>query len=155
MINIVQADGAAERAVLEAMRARAARAGAAVDKAAAEIMEAVRERGFEAVREYSLRFDGAEPRELDPAELEAARSRCPAALIAALEHAAANIRDYNEKLLTRTQAWTSPDGGLVGRVVRGLTRVGIYVPGGTAAYPSSVLMNATPAKVRGWRRSSW
>ena len=89
MINIVQADGAAERAVLEAMRARAARAGAAVDKAAAEIMEAVRERGFEAVREYSLRFDGAEPRELDPAELEAARSRCPAALIAALEHAAA------------------------------------------------------------------
>ena len=149
MINIVQADGAAERAVLEAMRARAARAGAAVDKAAAEIMEAVRERGFEAVREYSLRFDGAEPRELDPAELEAARSRCPAALIAALEHAAANIRDYNEKLLTRTQEWTSPDGGLVGRVVRGLARVGIYVPGGTAAYPSSVLMNAVPAKVAG------
>ena len=139
----------AERAVLEAMRARAARAGAAVDKAAAEIMEAVRERGFEAVREYSLRFDGAEPRELDPAELEAARSRCPAALIAALEHAAANIRDYNEKLLTRTQEWTSPDGGLVGRVVRGLARVGIYVPGGTAAYPSSVLMNAVPAKVAG------
>ncbi len=149
MINIVQADGAAERAVLEAMRARAARAGAAVDKAAAEIMEAVRERGFEAVREYSLRFDGAEPRELDPAELEAARSRCPSALIAALEHAAANIRDYNEKLLTRTQEWTSPDGGLVGRVVRGLARVGIYVPGGTAAYPSSVLMNAVPAKVAG------
>ena len=149
MINIVQADGAAERAVLEAMRARAAQAGAAVDKAAAEIMEAVRERGFEAVREYSLRFDGAEPRELAPAELEAARSRCPAALIAALEHAAANIRDYNEKLLTRTQEWTSPDGGIVGRVVRGLARVGIYVPGGTAAYPSSVLMNAVPAKVAG------
>ena len=149
MINIVQADGAAERAVLEAMRARAARAGAAVDKAAAEIMEAVRERGFEAVREYSLRFDGAEPRELDPAELEAARSRCPAALIAALEHAAANIRDYNEKLLTRTQEWTSPDGGLVGRVVRGLARVGIYVPGGTARYPSSVLMDAIPAKIAG------
>ena len=149
MINIVQADGAAERAVLEAMRARAAQAGAAVDKAAAEIMEAVRERGFEAVREYSLRFDGAEPRELEPAELEAARSRCPAALIAALEHAAANIRDYNEKLLTRTREWTSPDGGMVGRVVRGLARVGIYVPGGTAAYPSSVLMNAVPAKVAG------
>ena len=149
MINIVQADGAAERAVLEAMRARAAQAGAAVDKAAAEIMEAVRERGFEAVREYSLRFDGAEPRELAPAELEAARSRCPAALIAALEHAAANIRDYNEKLLTRTREWTSPDGGMVGRVVRGLARVGIYVPGGTAAYPSSVLMNAVPAKVAG------
>ena len=49
----------------------------------------------------------------------------------------------------KRQEWTSPDGGRVGRVVRGLTRVGIYVPGGTAAYPSSVLMNAVPAKVAG------
>ena len=70
-------------------------------------------------------------------------------LVRAMEHAAANIRDYNEKLLTRTMEWTSPDGGRVGRIVRGLTRVGIYVPGGTAAYPSSVLMNAVPAKVAG------
>ena len=66
-----------------------------------------------------------------------------------MEHAAANIRDYNEHLLAKTVEWTSPDGGRVGRVVRGLTRVGIYVPGGTAAYPSSVLMNAVPAKVAG------
>ena len=149
MINIVIADGAAERAVLEAMRARAAQAGAAVDRAAAEIMAAVRERGYEAVREYSLRFDGAEPRELSPAELDGAYGRCPRELTAALEHAAANIRAYNEKLLARTLEWTSPDGGTVGRVVRGLSRVGIYVPGGTAAYPSSVLMNAVPARVAG------
>ena len=149
MINIVIADGAAERAVLEAMRARAAQAGAAIDRAAAEIMAAVRERGYEAVREYSLRFDGAEPRELSPAELDGAYSRCPRELTAALEHAAANIRAYNEKLLARTLEWTSPDGGTVGRVVRGLSRVGIYVPGGTAAYPSSVLMNAVPARVAG------
>ena len=149
MINIVIADGAAERAVLEAMRARAAQAGAAIDRAAAEIMAAVRERGYEAVREYSLRFDGAEPRELSPAELDGAYSRCPGELTAALEHAAANIRDYNEKLLAHTLEWSSPDGGTVGRVVRGLSRVGIYVPGGTAAYPSSVLMNAVPARVAG------
>ena len=149
MINIVIADGAAERAVLEAMRARAARAGETIDRAAAEIMAAVRERGYEAVREYSLRFDGAEPRELSPAELDGAYSRCPGELTAALEHAAANIRAYNEKLLARTLEWTSPDGGTVGRVVRGLSRVGIYVPGGTAAYPSSVLMNAVPARVAG------
>ena len=70
-------------------------------------------------------------------------------LIAAMERAAANIRDYNEKLLVQSMEWTSPDGGTVGRVVRGLTRVGLYVPGGTAAYPSSVLMNAVPAKVAG------
>ena len=149
MINIVIADGAAERAVLEAMRARAAQAGAAVDRAAAEIMAAVGERGYEAVREYSLRFDGAEPRELSPAELDGAYSRCPGELTAALEHAAANIRAYNEKLLAHTLEWSSPDGGTVGRVVRGLSRVGIYVPGGTAAYPSSVLMNAVPARVAG------
>lgn len=149
MIQIVKADGAAERAVMDAMKARAAQANQAIDAAAAEIMEAVKEKGFEAVRDYSLRFDKAEPREITPAELDGAYGRCPKELIAALERAAANIKDYNEKLLTRTMEWTSPDGGVVGRVVRGLTRVGIYVPGGTAAYPSSVLMNAVPAKVAG------
>ena len=149
MIQIVKADGAAEKAVISAMKARAAQANQAIDAAAAEIMETVREKGFEAVRDYSLRFDKAEPREISQAELQAAYDRCPADLISALERAAANIKDYNEKLLTHTMEWTSPDGGVVGRVVRGLTRVGIYVPGGTAAYPSSVLMNAVPAKVAG------
>ena len=149
MIQIVKADGAAEKAVISAMKARAAQANQAIDAAAAEIMETVREKGFEAVRDYSLRFDKAEPREISQAELQAAYDRCPAELISALERAATNIRDYNEKLLIRTMEWTSPDGGVVGRVVRGLTRVGIYVPGGTAAYPSSVMMNAVPAKVAG------
>ena len=149
MIQIVKADGTAEKAVMAAMKARAAQANQAIDAAAAEIMEAVREKGFAAVREYSLRFDKAEPREIARAELQAAYDRCPADLISALERAAANIKDYNEKLLIRTMEWNSPDGGVVGRVVRGLTRVGIYVPGGTAAYPSSVLMNAVPAKVAG------
>ena len=149
MIQIVKADGTAEKAVMAAMKARAAQANQAIDAAAAEIMETVREKGFAAVREYSLRFDKAEPREIARAELQAAYDRCPADLIAALERAAANIKDYNEKLLIRTMEWNSPDGGVVGRVVRGLTRVGIYVPGGTAAYPSSVLMNAVPAKVAG------
>ena len=149
MIQIVKADGAAEKAVISAMKARAAQANQAIDAAAAEIMETVREKGFEAVRDYSLRFDKAEPREISQAELQAAYDRCPADLISALERAAANIKDYNEKLLTHTMEWTSLDGGVVGRVVRGLTRVGIYVPGGTAAYPSSVMMNAVPAKVAG------
>ena len=149
MIQIVKADGSAEQAVISAMKARAAQANQAIDAAVAEIMNTVKETGFDAVREYSLRFDKAEPREISREELEAAYNRCPQPLVAALERAAANIRDYNEKLLTRTLEWTSPDGGVVGRIVRGLTRVGIYVPGGTAAYPSSVLMNAVPAKVAG------
>ena len=147
MIQIVPA--AQAPAVMAAMRERSASKNEAIQAAAAAIMDDVKKRGWAAVEEYSLRFDKAAPREITREELEAAYRACPAPLVKAMEHAAANIRDYNEKLLTRTQEWTSPDGGVVGRVVRGLTRVGIYVPGGTAAYPSSVLMNAVPAKVAG------
>lgn len=149
MIEIIQADGQAERQHIATMRARAAQVGADIQRAVSAVMQNVQERGFDAVREYSLQFDHREPYELSQADLEAAYDRCPRALTAAMEHAAANIRDYNEKLLVKSQEWTSLDGGTVGRVVRGLSRVGIYVPGGTAAYPSSVLMNAVPAKVAG------
>ncbi len=149
MIRIVKADGTAEVELIAALRSRAAEIGEEINRTAAEMMADVRERGFEAVREYSLKLDGAEPREFTPAELQAAYDACDPALIRAMEHAAGNIRDYNEHLLCRTVEWTNPDGGRVGRIVRGLTRVGIYVPGGTAAYPSSVLMNAIPAKVAG------
>lgn len=149
MIQIVTADGRREREVLQAMRARAAQAGAEINKAVAAILEDVRENGYPAVAACSRKFDGAEPYEITPERLEAACAACPPELLSALERAAANIRDYNEKLLLKSQEWRSPDGGVVGRIVRGLSRVGIYVPGGTAAYPSSVLMNAVPAKVAG------
>lgn len=149
MIRIIKADGAAEQAQLAAMRARAAQKNADIDRAVADIMQTVKEEGFAAVERFSVQFDHAAPCEIDRERLEQAYQNCPAELIEALEHAAKNIRDYNEKLLARTVEWNSPDGGRVGRVVRGLSRVGIYVPGGTAAYPSSVLMNAIPAKVAG------
>lgn len=149
MIEILKADGVAEKELISAMRARAAEVSSDIERAVVDIMNAVKENGFSAVEAYSLRFDKVSPRELSREELDAAYIRCPRELISALEHAAANIRDYNEKLLARSMEWRSPDGGVVGRVVRGLTRVGLYVPGGTAAYPSSVLMNAIPAKVAG------
>ena len=149
MISIIKADGRAERRQLDAMRARAAQKNADIEMAVKAIMENVREEGFPAVERYTRQFDHKVPYEISKDRLDAAYAACPAELIAALEHAAANIRDYNEKLLARTMEWTSPDGGRVGRIVRGLSRVGIYVPGGTAAYPSSVLMNAVPAKVAG------
>lgn len=149
MLEIRKADGLEEKRLIASMRERAAGVSAEIEAAVADIINDVKENGFAAVEKYSLRFDKAAPRELTGEELDAAYARCPAQLIEALEHAAANIRDYNERLLARTMEWTSPDGGVVGRVVRGLTRVGIYVPGGTAAYPSSVLMNAVPAKVAG------
>ena len=149
MIQIIQADGRAEQARIAAMRARAAEVGADIEEAVSAVMGAVKEKGLSAVEAYSLKFDGKIPYEIPREELEAAYDRCLDELIAAMERAAANIRDYNEKLLVQSMEWTSPDGGTVGRVVRGLTRVGLYVPGGTAAYPSSVLMNAVPAKVAG------
>ena len=149
MIDMIRADGRAEEGKISDMRARAAQANAEIDRIVADIMHDVKERGFSSVAEYSLRFDKAEPYEISRERLEKAYVDCLPELIAAMERSAANIRDYNEKLLDKSQEWTSPDGGRVGRIVRGLTRVGLYVPGGTAAYPSSVLMNAVPAKVAG------
>ena len=149
MITMIKADGAAERRQLDAMRARAAEKNADIEQAVKDIMADVKANGLSAVERYSVQFDHSAPYELPKERLDQAYAACPGELIAALEHAARNIRDYNEKLLVKSAEWTSPDGGRVGRVVRGLSRVGIYVPGGTAAYPSSVLMNAVPAKTAG------
>lgn len=149
MLQIVTANGATEQNVLAAIRNRAAEAGAKIQATVLEMMERVRQEGFAAVEAYSLQLDGAKPREITQAEWDAAVSRCPKDLYDALSRAAYNIQAYQMQLLQKTQKWTSPDGGTVGCLVRGLTRVGIYVPGGRAAYPSSVLMNAVPAKVAG------
>jgi histidinol dehydrogenase len=132
------------------MRARAAETGAGIEKAAAEIMNAVRTEGYEAVKRYSLQFDKKEPYEIDRKTLEEAARRIDPKLLSALEESAENIRAYQQELLTKSREWESPmQGGMVGQIVRGLSRVGVYVPGGRAAYPSSVLMNVVPAKVAG------
>ncbi len=150
--SFVRADGYEEHELLRAMRARAAEANSLIASAAATVMEDVRQRGYEAVREYSLQFDKAEPREIRRATLESAAKRIPPALRYALEQSAKNIVDYQSRLLSENRVWDAPvEGGRVGQLVRALDRVGVYVPGGTAAYPSSVLMNVIPAKVAGVR----
>lgn len=150
MITIVKADGMAEQQQIEAMRRRAAETNAGIAKSAAEIMEQVRLRGYEAVKEYSVQFDKTEPYEISRETLEQAAGRIDPQLLAALEESAENIRAYQQELLSASRVWESPmAGGMVGQLVRGLTRVGVYVPGGRAAYPSSVLMNVIPAKVAG------
>lgn len=149
LLTIIKGDRAARQAQLDAMRARAATANQTIETAVRAIMENVKAEGLPAVERYTREFDHKTPYEIPVSQLDEAYARCPKDLIEALERAAANIRDYNEKLLPKSEVWISPDGGKVGRLVRGLTRVGIYVPGGTAAYPSSVLMNAVPAKVAG------
>ena len=122
--------------------------------AATSIIEDVRERGDEALRDYTERFDGVriESFSVPQAEIEAAAERVNPETAAALRHAAAQIRDFHER--QRQQSWffAREDGALVGSKVEPLESVGIYVPGGRALYPSSVLMNALPASVAGVER---
>ncbi|MFZ2541048.1 MAG: histidinol dehydrogenase [Gallionella sp.] len=120
----------------------------------ADILADVRKRGDAAVLEYSRRFDRlsfehAAAMELSRAELRAAFEGLPAAQRSALEQAAQRVTDYHKKQVQTSWSYTDEDGTLLGQQITALDRVGLYVPGGKAAYPSSVLMNALPAKVAG------
>jgi histidinol dehydrogenase len=126
----------------------------AVDRIAAGILADVRARGDAALLYYTRRFDRVEVASADRLEiphddLEAARAALPAEQRAALEEAAARIRRFHERQRSETWTFDEPDGTRLGQRVTPLDRVGIYVPGGLAAYPSSVLMNVIPAKVAG------
>ncbi len=127
--------------------ARLADVGAAVT----EIINNVRARGDTALLEYCERFDGGAPDALEagPAELAAAVKAVEPELLAILERSAANIHAFHEAQVRRGFALTRPDGSVVGQKVIAIERVGIYVPGGTAAYPSTVLMDCIPAKIAG------
>ncbi|VWX58058.1 Histidinol dehydrogenase (HDH) [Burkholderiales bacterium 8X] len=134
-----------------------AEADAAIEKVVADILADVRQRGDAAVLDYTRRFDrleaaSVEALELTAAELRSAFDTLPSAQREALEHAAARVRSYHEaqkKASGESWSYRDADGTLLGQKVTPLDRVGIYVPGGKAAYPSSVLMNAIPAHVAG------
>ena len=128
----------------------------AIDATVAGILADVRQRGDAAVLEYTRRFDRLQATSV--AQLEFTRDEMQRALAAlnpaqrnALEQAAARVRTYHEKQVAQSWSYTDEDGTRLGQQVSALDRVGIYVPGGKAAYPSSVLMNALPAKVAGVR----
>lgn len=130
---------------------------AAIEERVAAILADVQQRGDAAVLEYTARFDGLNAPdlaalELTQAELQAAFDSLPEGQKTALTEAAARVRSYHEAQKQATgQSWSyrDADGTLLGQKVTPLDRVGIYVPGGKAAYPSSVLMNAIPAQVAG------
>ena len=129
---------------------------AAVDTTVAGILDDVKKRGDAAVLEYTLRFDSV--RASSVAHLEFTQDEMKSALAAispaqrsALEQAAARVRTYHERQLAQSWSYTDDDGTRLGQQVTALDRVGLYVPGGKAAYPSSVLMNALPAKIAGVR----
>jgi histidinol dehydrogenase len=127
---------------------------ASIDQAVAAILDDVRHRGDAAVLEYTQRFDrvpaGAfSELHIQRQEIESAFERLPPARRDALVQAAGRIRGYHERQVAESWSYTDADGTRLGQQVTPLDRVGIYVPGGKAAYPSSVLMNAIPAKVAG------
>ena len=120
----------------------------------ASILADVKVRGDVAVLDYTARFDRlslstACEMELPREELRAAFERLPVEQRLALEAAAARVTEYHQKQVQPSWSYTDEDGTLLGQQVTPLDRVGLYVPGGKAAYPSSVLMNALPAKVAG------
>ena len=138
MIQLVEKDEQTTRAFVEQLMARAG-----------EKDRNVRQNGDAAVKAYTEKFDGKAPEKLEISreEIKELMKQCEPNFLEALERAAENIRDFHKR--QKQQSWldTKANGVILGQRVRGLARAGIYVPGGTAAYPSSVLMNAIPAKI--------
>ncbi len=139
---------------LEALTAWEAGLDASVEAAVAEIIAAVRQRGDAALLEYTARFDdrslsSAAQLEVSPQRLQEALAAIPAPQREALEQAAARVRSYHEHQRQASWQYRDDEGNLLGQQITALERVGIYVPGGKASYPSSVLMNALPARVAG------
>jgi histidinol dehydrogenase len=139
---------------LAALLAWEAEQDEAIERAAADILRDVRARGDAAVLEYTRRFDRVEladarALELPRAELDAALAGLPPVRRDALQAAAGRVRAYHEHQRAQSWSYVDADGTRLGQKITPLDRVGLYVPGGKAAYPSSVLMNAIPAKVAG------
>jgi histidinol dehydrogenase len=156
-LRTLDSSAAGFAAALAALLAYSAETDRAIEASVESILADVRKRGDGAVIEYTRRFDGIDATtmaalEVGPGELAAALAALPAAQRHALDAAAARIRDFHQRQLEACgRSWThrDGDGSLLGQKVTPIERVGIYVPGGKAAYPSSVLMNAIPAQVAG------
>lgn len=152
MIKIIKANGA-EKEFLADMKKRSGEVNLEVEKTVKAILADVAERGDEAVKEYTARFDCANvqyyrvPDEVIQDALTEADPEFVNSMLNCLE----NITKFHEKQKQNGYMMTDESGCILGQRVRGLDRVGLYVPGGTAAYPSSVLMNAIPAKIAGVR----
>lgn len=151
MIRIAKADGVSERELINQLKARSGEIDRKVTSAVTDILNNVKQNGDDAVREYTLKFDGHMPSkfEISREEIDSSPDKCDRDFILALYKAADNICDFHAR--QKQQSWLEPkqNGVILGQRIRGLKRVGVYVPGGTAAYPSSVLMNVIPAKIAG------
>jgi len=153
MRRLSTADAGFETALTELLAFEAA-LDPKVDAVVADILADVKKRGDAAVLEYTARWDRVEAKslaelEIPRSELHAALQSLPATQREALTAAAQRVRDYHEKYSIKSNTYVDDAGSTLGQRVTPMDRVGIYVPGGKAAYPSTVIMNATPAKVAG------
>lgn len=151
MMQTVKGGADVCRAFIRKLKERIGENDRKVDAAVAEILLNVKNNGDAALREYAEKFDGGfpDPMELSKEDMKRISSSCDPELVESLKRAAQNIRDFHERQKQQSWLTTQENGIILGQRVRGLAKVGLYVPGGTAAYPSSVLMNAIPAKIAG------
>lgn len=151
MITTVTADGTKEYEFIEVLKKRAQNSDKNVVPIVSDIIDNVRENGDKAVKEYTIKFDGKAPEnaEISVDEIDNIIAKCDADYIRTVKKAAENIAEFHKRQVQQSWLTTKDNGVMMGQRIRGLKRVGIYVPGGTAAYPSSVLMNAIPAKIAG------
>ena len=145
MIKILSYEGQTRKELFPERKA------ADVSAAVREILSAVKERGDDALREYAERFDGGVPArfEVSREEIEEAVQKVDPSFYEIIKEAAENIREFHRHQVREGFTLRYEDGRVLGQKVTPLQRVGLYVPGGTAAYPSTVLMDAIPAKLAG------
>ena len=150
-MKITKANGKAEYKLIENLKKRAGEADEKIVDIVRTIIQGVKENGDEAVLEYTVRFDGGLPKKscVTKEELQEYLENADETFKQALKNARDNIYDFHLRQTQQSWMTTKENGVIMGQRVRGLNRVGIYVPGGTASYPSSVLMNAVPAKIAG------
>ena len=150
-MKITKANGKSEYALIENLKKRSGETDQKIVDIVSSIIEGVKEGGDEAVREYTARFDGSVPKKtvITKEELAAYADMVDDDFKNAVIDAQKNIFDFHKRQAQQSWLTTKENGVIMGQRIRGLKRVGIYVPGGTAAYPSSVLMNAVPAKIAG------
>ncbi len=145
------ANGTDENVFLAELNKRAGETNKKVTETVSAIIDDVRENGDEAVKNYTLKFDGNLPQyyEVPREVINDALTEADQNFVDALLNAQENIADFHNRQVVQGFINPKPNGIILGQKVCGLNRVGLYVPGGTAAYPSSVLMNAIPAKIAG------
>ena len=151
MIKKIYANGVDEKEFLNDLEKRSGETDKKVAEVVTEIIEDVKANGDDAVLKYTLKFDGSLPKyyEVPRDVINDALGEADEAFVNALLNAIENITDFHNRQKEQGFINAKENGVILGQKVRGLESVGLYVPGGTAAYPSSVLMNAIPAKIAG------